>query len=65
MKNYYINQELGEGIPDYNFIVKAEASEEAHEIATRIIKADYPDYEINYSCRPMSVNAIIKSLTLN
>ena len=62
---FYIQQEIGEGIPDYNFIVKAIGSEEAHKIATKIIKTDYPDYGINYSCIPLSANKIIKLLTLN
>ena len=62
---YYIIQELEEGLPDYDFVVKADNYMEAHEIATKVITTDYPDYEINYSCHQVTAKQLLERLTIN
>lgn len=43
-KHFYITAELAEGIPSYNFVVKADTEDQARDIAREIIENDYPEY---------------------
>ncbi len=43
IKYYFVIAEIGEGYPDYEFILKAETLKEAEKKAFKIIKNDYPD----------------------
>jgi hypothetical protein len=40
---YFINAEISEDMPNYDFIVEAETAEEAREKASKILDKDYPD----------------------
>ena len=48
MKHYYINTELGDGIPNYDFVIKAKNIDIANLKAHKILKSDYPD-QWNYN----------------
>jgi hypothetical protein len=55
MKYYFIRADIGENMPSYEFILQAEAIEEADEKAEEIIKTDYQEYgSPDFSCREIA-----------
>jgi len=70
MKTYYIRAEIGEGYPDYDFVIKAKSQKEAERIAKKILKADYPDifvgkYADRFSCHEITGKQLLEQLTIN
>lgn len=72
MKNYYIVADIGEGIPSYNFILRAKSIDIAKLKAGKILKTDYPDQwnwngelGIDFTCREITAEQLLKDLTLN
>lgn len=69
LKNYLAVCGVGEGMPNYDFIVKAKGLEDAFEIAGKILKADYPEnwkYNKNdFSVRFTTAKELLKTMTLN
>lgn len=75
MEHYYIVADIGEGIPSYNFVLKAKNLRDACLEAEKILKEDYPDQarskgsdtfnEYDYSCREITAEQLLKELTLN
>lgn len=43
IKYYFVTAEIGEGYPDYEFIIKETTLNKAEKKAHKIIKNDYPD----------------------
>ena len=68
-KMFLVEADLGEGIPTYTFIVKADTLEEANKVAGKIIKTDYPEnWEYNkddYSVHEVDAEQLIERLTIN
>lgn len=67
MRNYYVVVEIEEGMPDYNFVLKAKSLKEAEDEAYKIIKSDYPDYtqaHESFNCREISADDLLERLTL-
>ena len=68
-KIFLVEAELGEGIPTYTFIVKADNLKEADKIVGGIIKNDYPEnWEYNkddYSVHEVNAEQLIERLTIN
>lgn len=69
MKNYYVLCDVGEGIPSYDFVVRAKTLKEAIKIGGKILKTDYPenwDYNKNdFSVCEITARQLLKRLTLN
>lgn len=69
MKHYYINAEICEGYPNYEFVLKARTLESATRKAHKIIKQDYPeDYKHakgNTLIREITAEELLEYLTLN
>lgn len=68
MNHYYINCELGEGIPDYNFVIQAKDNEEARAEAWVIFEKDYPDYSMKQrqiQCAEVTADQLLERLTIN
>lgn len=70
MKNFFVRAEIGEGYPDYEFIVKAKNLSTAKIHARLILKQDYPDiftgkYEDRFSCRQVNQKQLLELMTIN
>ena len=67
MKHYFVNFEVDEGVPDYEFVIKAESLSKAREKANIIIKQDYPEaYEKdNFKCNKITAEQLLDLLTIN
>jgi hypothetical protein len=69
MNYYYINAEICESYPNYEFVLKARTLESATNKAHKIIKQDYPeDYRHakgNTSIREVTAETLLAYLTLN
>ncbi len=59
--------DMGDGIPNYDFVIKAKSLKEAENMAYKVIKADYPDYtqaHEQFSCHEISANDLLERLTI-
>lgn len=68
MKNYYIEVELGEGIPTYNFVIKAQDNDTARELAWKEVDASYPDCDMKHTelhCGEITAEDLLLKLTIN
>jgi hypothetical protein len=70
MKNYYIYATLNDYMPCYDFVIKAKTLESAKNKAEKILKTDYPEqwndrHGIDYTCREITAEGLLKALTLN
>jgi molybdate-binding protein len=70
MKNYYVCCDLGEGIPSYDFVVRAESLDEAVKKAEKIINTDYPENwkeynDKDFSCHEITAEQLLERLTIN
>lgn len=67
-KNYYILADLGEGIPSYDFVLKAKSEEEARKLASEILEKDYPEDPEDsktFSCHEITAEQLLEQMTLN
>lgn len=68
MKNYYVLCDVGEGIPCYDFVIKAKSLKEAIKKGGAILKADYPenwDYNKNdFSVCEITAEELLNRLTI-
>lgn len=68
-KIFLVEADLGEGVPTYTFIVRANTLKEADKVARSIIKADYPEnWEYNkddYAVHEVNAEELIERLTIN
>lgn len=68
-KIYYVVCNVGEGVPSYNFVVRAKTLKEADKIARKILKTDYPEnWEYNkddYSIGEVTPQQLVDNLTIN
>ena len=52
MKYFFIRADVGDEVPSYEFVIKANKMETAEKIANKIIKQDYQEYgNPDFSCR--------------
>jgi hypothetical protein len=69
MKNYFITFEVAEGVPDYDFVIRAKTEKSAQNIARKIIMQDYPmEWEIqkgDFGCSEITAEQLLKQMTLN
>ena len=68
MKNFYIEVDFGEGIPTYNFVIKAIDHETARAIAWKEIDASYPDTDMKYTkmqSSQITAEQLLERLTIN
>jgi len=69
MKNYYIRADLGDGIPSYDFVVKAENLDDAIKQGGAILRQDYPeeyrDRENDFYCCHITAEQLLKRLTID
>lgn len=79
MKNYYISMDLKEGMPCYDFVIKANNIDEAKEIANGIIWKDYPEEMSllndnttdteetleSFWCKEITPEELLEKLTIN
>lgn len=69
MKYYFITFELGDGIPNYDFVIRAKTLKSAENIARKILKQDYPmEWKIqkgDFGCGETTAEQLLKDLTLN
>ena len=68
-KTYYVNCDVGEGYPSYDFVVKAKTLKEAIRLAGKELKYSYPEnWEYNkndFSVCEITANELLERLTLN
>ena len=66
MKNYYVRADLGDGIPIYDFVLKAKTIEEAMKRAGEILREDYPEHDSeDFSVCEITADELLKRLTIN
>ena len=68
MKNYYIRYDIGDGIPSYDFCLRAKDLDKAVKLAQAILENDYPEEwreNRDFSCRETSAEQLLKDLTIN
>jgi len=69
MKNYYVNCDVGEGYPNYDFVVIAKTLKEATKIGGKILKEDYPEnWEYNkndFSVEEITAEQLLLKMTIN
>ena len=66
MKNYYIRADLGDGIPCYDFVLKAKDFDTARKEAGKLLEKDYPEVMgDDFSCEEITADELLKRLTLN
>jgi hypothetical protein len=68
MKHYYIHFEVGEGYPDYEFVIKAKDFESAKFLAGVTLSADYPEQfksDNDFYCIEITAEQLLERLTIN
>lgn len=70
LKHFYIRADLGDGIPSYDFVLKATILDVAEKKAKSILKKDYPEQwswsdGIDFSCEEITAETLLERLTVN
>lgn len=70
LKYFYIRADLGDGIPSYDFVVKATIFDVAEKLAKKILKKDYPEQwswrdGIDFKCEDITAETLLNRLTVN
>lgn len=69
MKYYLMSCDVGEGIPSYEFVIKAKTLKGAETIGRKILKGDYPenwDYnQDSYSIHEVTAEELLDIMTIN
>jgi len=70
MKHYYIQAEVGEGYPDYDFVIKAKNDTQARKEAKKILMQDYPEvftgkYADRFFCDEVNGEKLLHIMTIN
>ena len=69
MKHYYISFELGDGIPDYDFVLRAKNIDIAMLKARKILRQDYPmEWRIqkgDFGCSEITADELLQRMCLN
>lgn len=69
MHHYYVIAELGEGIPDYNFVLAYSERKELPDVydeAKKIVHGDYPDHEgCKIIVQKVTGEELLDKLTIN
>jgi hypothetical protein len=72
MKNYYIRADLGDGIPSYDFVIRAKTLINAENKAWKILRQDYSEVFTekrfrtgDFSICEITAEELLKRLTLN
>lgn len=68
-KYYYVTCDVGEGVPSYDFVIRAKNLEEAERIGGGILKTDYPEnWEYNknsYAVYEVTAKTLLNRMVLN
>lgn len=72
MKYFYVIADIGDGIPSYDFCLRAKTQQSAENKAWKILKADYPECfgtkswrTGDFSICEITAEQLLKRLTLN